>query len=81
MKHKIISKEHKINHENLITVQLLPENEMETKAIQNVEKAEATKNEKELVDNYLNFSLRLGNYSIIELVNQKKNVFVLKIFI
>jgi hypothetical protein len=81
MKHKIINKEHILNRENLITVQLIPENEMEAKAIQNVEKAESNNDEKELVDNYLHFSLGLGNYSIIELINQKKSIFVLKVFI
>jgi hypothetical protein len=41
----------------------------------------ATQNERDLMENYLNFSLDLDNYSIVEFLSQTDTTFVLKIFI
>ena len=68
------------NHNSIIVVQLFPDNSAEKTAIKNVENMIATVHEKELVENYLHFSLELGEYSIVELLNQTNTSFVLKIF-
>lgn len=81
MKHAIKSKQAIDNHNSIIVVQLFPDNLAERTAIKNVEKMTANPSEKELVENYLHFSLELGNYSIVELLSQTDTSFVIKIHI
>ena len=81
MKHIIINKQQMESHNWIITVKLIPENEMEIKAIQNIELVEATDSERKLVENFLHFNLGLGNYSVVDLISQDKTVFILKVFL
>ena len=81
MKHKIISKPQLDAHNLLVVVELLPETEKETRAIQKVELLEASDEERELVNNYLYFKLELGNYSVVKFMGQNKTVFVIDVFI
>jgi hypothetical protein len=80
MKHKITDKQHLDSHNWRVTVQLIPENEAEIKAIQNTEIVEATDSERELIDTYLNFNLGLGNYSVVSFISQNKSTFIIKVF-
>jgi len=81
MKHTINSKKHIDTHQSLISVELIPETEIEKQAILHVQATIASDEERELVENYLNFSLGLSNYSVVDLIDQKGNTFFLKIFI
>ena len=81
MKHSIKSKQTIDSHNSIVTVQLLPDNDAEKNAIKNLQNLTPTQDERDLVENYLNFSLGLGNYSVVESLNQTDNLFVLKIFI
>lgn len=81
MKHRIITKQPLGNHNSIIIVQLQPECILERNAIKNVEVLIATEKETELIENYLNFKLDLGDYSIIKLISQKNDLFEIEIFI
>lgn len=80
MKHKIIRDQNIGNHLSHVTVQLIPENATETKAIINCEKVEASDSERELVDNYLLFQLGLGNYSVVRPISLGNNHVTLEVF-
>ena len=80
MKHSIKSKQAVDNHNSIVVVQLFPDNFAERAAIMNMEHLTASTGEKELVENYLNFSLDLGEYSVVEFLSQKDTAFILKIF-
>lgn len=79
MKHKIINQQKLDNKHSLISISLISESEEETKAIENVEATNATEIERELIDNYLLFSLG-DKYSIVSLESQKQNTFIIKAF-
>jgi hypothetical protein len=81
MKHSIKSKQKFDLHNMVVTVELLPDNETEQKAIKSTGEMTASDSEKELVENYLHFGLGLGNYSVLQLLDQKNNTFTLKIFV
>jgi len=81
MKHSIKSKQKIDLHNMLVTVELQPHNATEQLAIKNTGSMTATDNEKELVENYLHFGLGLGDYSVIQLLDQTNNTFRLKIFV
>jgi len=80
MKHSILNQQH-LNHHNIkVTVCLIPDTAAEAAAIRNVEVAEASEHERELIDNYLTFNLGIGNYSIVSLLNQKGAIFEITVF-
>ena len=81
MKHTIKNNQRLDSHNFKVTVQLIPENDAEKNAIKNLQTLTATQDERDLVENYLHFSLGLGNYSVVESLNQTDTLFLLKIFI
>lgn len=82
MKHSIKSKQPIDSHNTIVEVQLFPDHSGENTAIKNMASLTASQNEKELIENYLNFSLEeLGEYSVVELLSHKDTSFVLKIFV
>ncbi|OYQ49230.1 hypothetical protein CHU92_00415 [Flavobacterium cyanobacteriorum] len=81
MKHSIKSKQKIDIHNMVVTVELQPENVTEQSAIKNTGSMTATDSEKELVENYLHFGLGLGEYSVLQLLDQTNNTFTLKIFV
>ena len=80
MKHKILKRTNLGSNNYQITVELLPENKIETETIKRIELGNATEIEREQIDNYLSFNLQIGNYSIISLLSQINNVFAVKVF-
>lgn len=80
MKHTIKSKQQTDIHNCIVTVELLPDNETEKKAIKNMSTCTSSDAEKELVENYLHFNLLLGDYSILD-GHQTGNTFTLKVFV
>lgn len=81
MKHTIKVKQKIDLHHSIVKVELLPDNDTEKTAIKNVETMAASDNERELVENYLHFSLGLGNYSVVKLISQEGNNVTLQIFV
>lgn len=81
MKHSIKSKQKIDLHNTVVTVELQPDNETEQTAIKNTGAMTASESERELVENYLHFGLGLGNYSVLQLLNQTNNTFTLKVFV
>lgn len=81
MKHSIKSKNKIDLHNMVVTVELQPENVTEQAAIKNTGSLTATDSEKELVENYLHFGLGLGDYSVLQLIDQTDNTFTLKVFV
>lgn len=81
MKHSIKSKQKIDLHNMVVTVELQPENVTEQSAIKNTGAMTAADSERELVENYLHFGLGLGNYSVVQLLDQTNNTFTLKIFV
>lgn len=79
MKHKLIDRQPLGGHRWRVIVELLPDTEAEAKAIQRVELAQASEQERELVENYLHFSLGFGNYSIVQLLRQQNYRIALEI--
>jgi hypothetical protein len=65
----------------IVIVELLPDNDIERIAIKNLQTMTATDSEKELVENYLHFNLGLGEYSVLQSLDQKGHTFTLKIFV
>jgi len=65
----------------IVTVELQPDNETEQTAIKNTSAMTASDSERELVENYLHFGLGLGDYFVLQLLDQKGNSFTLKIFV
>jgi len=81
MKHSIKSKNKIDLHNMVVTVELQHENVTEQAAIKNTGSLTATDSEKELVENYLHFGLGLGDYSVLQLIDQTDNTFTLKVFV
>lgn len=81
MKHLIKSNQRIDIHNSVVTVELLPDNDNERNAIKNLQALNASDSERELVENYLHFGLGLGDYSVLESLNQEGNVVTLKIFV
>lgn len=65
----------------VVEVELFPDNDVERNAIKNLQTMTATEIERELVENYLHFNLGLGEYSVLQSLDQKGNKFILKIFV
>lgn len=80
MTYKIISKQPFAPNYFIVKVQLIADTDFEKKAIQNLQIFEAADKEKEYIENYLNFNLELGDYSIIDAM-QEGNVFILKVYL
>jgi hypothetical protein len=81
MKHSINSKQKIDIHNMVVEVELFPDNDVERNAIKNLQTMTATEIERELVENYLHFNLGLGEYSVLQSLDQKGNKFILKIFV
>jgi hypothetical protein len=81
MKHSINSKQKIDIHNMVVEVELFPDNDVERNAIRNLQTMTATEVERELVENYLHFNLGLGEYSVLQSLDQKGNKFILKIFV
>lgn len=81
MKHSINSKQKIDLHNIVVEVELFPDNDVERNAIKNLQTMTATEIERELVENYLHFKLGLGEYSVLQSLDQKGNKFILKIFV
>jgi hypothetical protein len=59
-----------------IKIKLIPANEAEAKAIQNVEIGKASEAESELINNYLLFSI--SGWSVLSFKNQNRAIFKLR---
>jgi hypothetical protein len=81
MKHSIKSKQKIDLHNIVVTVELQPDNATEQLAVKNTGSMTASDSERELVENYLHFGLGLGDYSVLQLLDQTNNTFTLKIFV
>ncbi len=81
MKHSIKSKQKIDLHNMVVTVELQPDNSTEQLAVKNTGSMTASDSERELVENYLHFGLELGDYSVLQLLDQTNNTFTLKIFV
>lgn len=81
MKHRIVSHVRIEAHKFRIAVELLPDTEEEKKAISKLQQGVASQEQRDMIDNYLNFQLNLGEYSVIDLMEQKESLFILNIFI
>lgn len=81
MKHRIASHVRIEPHKFRIAVELIPDTEEEKTAIKNLAQERSSQQQREMIDNYLNFQLNLGNYSVIDLMEQKESLFILNIFI
>ncbi|WP_218330806.1 hypothetical protein [Hydrotalea lipotrueae] len=81
MKHSIKSKQKIDLHNMVVTVELQPDNSIEQLAVKNTGSMTASDSERELVENYLHFGLGLGDYSVLQLLDQTNNTFTLKIFV
>lgn len=71
MKNKILSKQSLGNSQYEVSVELLPDTPAEATAIRNVQQAEGSEQERAFIDNYLNFNLNLGDYSVVRIVKQQ----------
>lgn len=78
MTHIITSNQRIDNNNSIIVVQLNPDNEAESNAIRNTEQLKATDEERDIVENYLHFSLGLGRCSVVS-GDQSGNTFTLRI--
>jgi hypothetical protein len=81
MTHKVIDKRLIQPNQWQIKVELSTQIQAETKAIENLNRMQASDSERQLVEDYLNFNLGLGNYSVIELFAQMGRLFTLKVYI
>jgi hypothetical protein len=59
-----------------ITIRLIPANEAETKALQNLEVDEASEAERALINNY--FLFRIAGWSVLSIKSQNGAIFKLK---
>jgi hypothetical protein len=78
MTHTIISKPN-IGGQKIIVVQLNPDNDKEKNAIKNVASFKATDQERDIVDNYLLFNIKLAGYSVINAKPRGNMVFQLEL--
>ena len=77
-----IIKELNIGNRNFqVSIQVFPQTKEEYIAIKNSQNGIATDNERFLIDNLLDFTLQAKNYSAIDLINQKGEIFILKAFL
>lgn len=82
MKNTILNREWLKQDICRVLVELTPENEIEANAIINTGVGQATESERNMLDNYLILNLNgLGNYSIIDQIQQFGNRFVLEIVV
>lgn len=81
MKHEIKSKKQLDSHHHIVSVILVPESSIDSMAIKAVADFDSTPEQKNHIDSYLNFSLNLGNYAIVDLISQKGELFELKVFL
>jgi hypothetical protein len=79
MKNKILSKQSLGNSQYEVSVELLPDTQAEATAIRNVQQAEGSEQERTFMDNYLNFNLNLGDYSVVRIVKQQGRHVTLRI--
>lgn len=79
MKHKLIGKKSITHPYVLLEVELIPANEEEIEAINKVEQMDANEVQKELIENYLLFGLKIP-FSILTIESQKNTRFILKAF-
>lgn len=77
MKHQIVGEYPMAGRERQLVVDLLPENPAERAAIAKVETAEASEDERELVNNYLLFGL---GYQVADILGHQGLRVTLKIF-
>ena len=75
MKYTELHRESLGNNNWFLEIELIPENDFETKALRKVEIGESGNEEKDMIER--NLFAALGNMSILNLVRQKKNVFAL----
>ena len=80
MKHSIISRQNIDSNNSLVKVLLYPENQTERDAIKNVENLSASETQRQMVENYLNFGLGLGDYSVVKLISQDGDYVNLQIY-
>lgn len=78
MKHKIKSDQRIDTHHSIVVVELLPDNDTEMSAINNLGTYTASDSERELVENYLHFNSGLSG-QVLE-ARQAGNIFTLKVF-
>ena len=81
MKHETIRKIKIGDDKLLVTVRLIPDDEFEKNAIINVESYNSTKEEKELVDNYLCFEIDPKYSTLGTTENNGNQTFTLRVFI
>jgi hypothetical protein len=81
MKHQLLDKLSLGNSQWRIIIELLPDTSVEAAAIQHVEQVEASEEERGLVEDYLNFNLGLGSYSVVRIVKQQGCRIALQIII
>ena len=81
MRHLIKSKASIDIHTIVVKVELLADNNLEERALKNIQIMTASTTEKELIENYLHFNLDIGNYSVLKSLIKKDNIFYLKVFI
>jgi hypothetical protein len=77
MKHRIIKSQKLGTPYVLTTIELIPSNEIERKAIANFQHFNVSEEEKELIENYLHFETLLG--SILKIIEQNGSIFTLKV--
>ena len=77
MKHMTLSRETLGNNKWFVEIELIPENDLEAKAIRHIEIGASTDEEMDMVETYLTFSL--NGMSIVNLVRQKGNVFAVTV--
>jgi hypothetical protein len=81
MKHRLLDKQSLGSSQWRIVIELLPDTSAEAAAIQHVAQTEADETERVLVENYLNFNLGLGSYSVVKLLKQQDRRIALQIVI
>ena len=79
MKNKVLSKQSLGSSQWQVSVELQPDTQAEATAIANVQRAEGSAQEREFIDNYLNFNLNLGEYSVVKLLKQQGRTVTLHI--
>jgi len=73
MNYSILTQESLGNNNWFIELELLPDNDFESQAIQNYEAGKATDVETEMLENQLQVALK--GMTLLNLVRQRKNVF------
>lgn len=81
MKHRLLDKQSLGSSQWRVIVELLPDTPVEAAAIQHVAQTAADEEERALVEDYLNFNLGLGSYSVVKLLKQQDRRIALQIVI